>query len=51
LGGDVVGHEVAAEFGEGAAFNRGAGLFHCAHEHAGVVDAEHAEAQDFAHVQ
>ena len=49
--GNVVADEVAAEFGEGATFNCGTGLFHRAHEHAGVVDAEHAEAEDFADVK
>ena len=43
LGGDVVGDEVAAEFGESAVLDSSAGLFHGADEHAGVVDAEHAQ--------
>ncbi len=51
LGGDVVGDEVTAEFGEGAIFDGGAGLFHRAHEHAGIVNAEQAEAEDFADVE
>jgi len=51
LRGDVVGDEIPAEFGEGAVFNGGAGLFHRAHEHAGVVHAEQTETENFADVE
>jgi hypothetical protein len=51
LRGHVVGDEVAAVFGEGAVFNRGAGLFHRSDEHASVVYAEHTEAENFADVE
>jgi len=51
LAGDVVGDKLAPEFGESSFFNRVAGFFHCFHEHAGVVDAEHSKAKDFADVK
>ena len=49
--GNVVGDEVAAEFGEGAVLDSGAGLFHGSDKHAGVVNAEHAKAENFTDVE